>query len=175
MVLPISNFCFHSGVTLHELCWLYGGRSARTVVALSLPRVIKSRACTERVEAPWRPWTLPAWALRDKSHGAKHKQGQSASTEVRRTTPDSSAYYGGAWVTCIFELKKNLDFSIVQKMFFRQPVYRLRVTIWNDHYEKNLKIVTKFNVFINLELPQAVTTLFGKWKVSLKKVLKYSH
>ena len=89
-------------------------------------RVIKSRACTERVEAPWRPWTLPAWVLRDKSHGAKHKQGQSASTEIRRTNPDSAAYYGGAWVTCIFELKKNLDFSIVQKMFFRQPVYRLR-------------------------------------------------
>ena len=37
MVLPISNFCFQSGVTLHELCWLYGGRSALTVVALSLP------------------------------------------------------------------------------------------------------------------------------------------
>ena len=37
MVLPISNFCFHSGVTLHKLCWLYGGRSALTVVALSLP------------------------------------------------------------------------------------------------------------------------------------------
>ena len=89
-------------------------------------RLIKSRACTERVEAPWRPWTLPAWVLRDKSHGAKHKQGQSASTEIRRTNPDSAAYYGGAWVTCIFELKKNLDFSIVQKMFFRQPVYRLR-------------------------------------------------
>ena len=37
MVLPISNFCFHSGVTLHKLCWLYGGRTAMTVVALSLP------------------------------------------------------------------------------------------------------------------------------------------
>ena len=42
------------------------------------------------------------------------------------TNPDSSAYHGGAWViTCIFEPKKNTDFSIVQKTT-RQQVYRLR-------------------------------------------------
>ena len=37
MVLPILNFCFHSGVTQHTLCWLYSDRSALTVVALSQP------------------------------------------------------------------------------------------------------------------------------------------
>ena len=57
----------------------------------------------------------------------KHKQGQNAWTESSGTNPDGSAYHGGAWViTCIFELKKDTDFSIVQNMFFRQPVYRLR-------------------------------------------------
>ena len=37
--------------------------------------------------------------------------------------PDSLAYYGGAWVTCIFELKRNPDFSIVQKVCFPDNQY----------------------------------------------------
>ena len=32
MILPISYFCFHSGVALHGLSWVYGGGSAHTVV-----------------------------------------------------------------------------------------------------------------------------------------------
>ena len=38
--------------------------------------------------------------------------------ESIRTNPNNSAYYGGAWVTCIFELTKNSDFSIVPKNVF---------------------------------------------------------
>ena len=122
MVLPISNFCFHSGVTLHELCWLYGGRSALTVVALSLPGWSKGnrRHVTKGLQATWRPWTLPAWALilrSDTSHGGTHKQGQNVCTESCWTNPDSSAYYGGAWVTCIFELKKSELFYSSKKCF----------------------------------------------------------
>ena len=32
MILPLSNFCFNSGVAMHGLCWLYGCGSAHTVV-----------------------------------------------------------------------------------------------------------------------------------------------
>ena len=51
-------------------------------------------------------------------------------------------------------------------MFSRQPVYRVRglkkTAFENYLYQKNLKIVTKFNVYINLELPHAFTALFRK-------------
>ena len=75
-------------------------------------RVIKrkSRACTERVEAAWRSWTLPERTLR--------ASGQIPSGKTQ---------------------------------------------------------TSKLNVYINLKLPHAVTALFRKWKVSLKKVLRYSH
>ena len=62
------------------------------------------------------------------SIGAKsvrtHPLGKTQSKVVRleresiRTNPNNSAYYGGAWVTCIFELTKNSDFSIVPKNVF---------------------------------------------------------
>ena len=78
------------------------------------------RNCTERVEVVWR---LPAYNGRlegmDISHGRKHKQGLSAWKASSGTNPDSSAYYGGPWVTCIFEIKKNPDVSIVQENVFQ--------------------------------------------------------
>ena len=82
-------------------------------------RVIK-RTCTERVEAVGR---LPAYNGRlegmDTSHGRKDKQGLNAWKESSGTNPDSSAYYGGPWETCIFEIKKNPDLSIVQENIFQ--------------------------------------------------------
>ena len=64
---------------------------------------------------------MPAWALRvsrDIPWG-KNKQRQCAWTEGIGTNTDNSAYYGGAWVTCIFELKKNPDYSKVPKNAFQ--------------------------------------------------------
>ena len=37
------------------------------------------------------------------------------------TNPDNSASYDGAWVTCIFELTNNSDFSILPKNVLQTP------------------------------------------------------
>ena len=38
---------------------------------------------------------------------------------LEQTPTIKSAYYHGAWVTCIFELTKISDFSIVTKNYFQ--------------------------------------------------------
>ena len=66
------------------------------------------------------------WALRRYGHipWEKTQTRLSAWKESSGTNPDSSAYYGGPWVTCIFEIKKNPDVSIVQENVFQIAVYK---------------------------------------------------
>ena len=93
------------------------------------------------------------WALRRYGHipWRKHKQGLSVWKESSGTNSDSSAYYGGPWVTCIFKIKKNPDLSIVQKNVFQIvsiKATRAEIdTIGKVSLGKE-EIVTKFNVYI---------------------------